>query len=263
MPITHFAFGSHHRAGDHQKQIASFLEHILEPRALRAFVCPEFQPVLNNPRAQWAVPASARATKDGAVTFDQWVSSPRVALLPVDVWMVSFVDLPFSKLKRWSGAAHYGRLGLAFTSDFVRKANIRPVHYYQYPNLARDPAVLALDAAIKGRSPTMQNLADDLVRYRKPARLWPEINSLFAMLKITEGETSTEIEQLTYSRYDVGYNFEVEHEARKILSEDNRELPFEEADVLAVIVPDPTSQQIVQDFLHRAWTTQPSVMVLS
>lgn len=46
------------------------------------------------------------------------------------------------------------------------------------------------------------------------------------------------VEPVTYSRYDVGYNFEEEMEARMVMSEEVQEFGFLETDVLALIVPD-------------------------
>ena len=163
MPLIHFAFGGHYRSGDYDGQLSAFLEHILLPRKLRAFSCPEFQPIINNPDARVADPNSARPTGDGGVTFDNYVPAPPVHLLQQNVWMISFVDIPFKRLRRWEPSQHYGKLGIAFTDDFRHRNHVKRVAYYQYPNLAKDPLVIELNRGI-----TTQNTAD-----RK--RLWEAV----------------------------------------------------------------------------------------
>jgi hypothetical protein len=209
----------------------------------------------------WGDPDLAKVMEDGGVTLTKWVPAPPVALLPVDVWMISFVHIPFNKLKSWSGSAHYGCLGIAFTASFERRVGIKRVHYYQYPTLEKDPAVIAYNNAVSAKDPNIQNIADGLSGYRKPARLWPEINGLFAMLKVSGGPGGTSVEKLTYSRYEINYSFEAEQEARKVMAEQARDLPFEETDVLAIIVPDENARKTVNSFLSNEWKACPNVLV--
>lgn len=208
-----------------------------------------------------ADPDSARAMENGGVTFDKWVPAPPVGLLPVDVWMISFVNIPLSKLRHWQGLSHYGRLGIAFTDEFVRRIGIRRVHYYQYPNLERDPLVVRLNQAAFD-TVEREELLHEVISYRKPARLWAEINGLFAAMRLTAvGGGDVEIEKLTYSRYEVGYNFEAESEARKVMLEHERDLPFRESDVLRVIAPDKATARAIEAFLKEQWKKPPAVIV--
>lgn len=124
MPLIHFAFGGHHRAGEHEEQLRAFTEHILLPKRLRSFACPEFLPILNSPTAKWGKPSSAVTLDDGSVTFTEWIPSPPVGLLPNDVFMISFVNTSLRKLRNWKPAEHYGKLGIAFTDDFKRRNGI-------------------------------------------------------------------------------------------------------------------------------------------
>ena len=175
--------------------------------------------------------------------------------------MISFVNIPLKKLRRWPGLDHYGRLGIAFTDDFTRRVGIRRVHYYQYPNLARDPLVIRLNQTPHGTA-EHELLASEVVKYRKPACLWAEINGLFAAMRLTTvGGGGVEIEKLTYSRYEVGYNFEAESEARKVMSENERDLPFFESDVLGVIAPDKATARTIETFLKEHWKASPPVVV--
>ena len=82
MQLCHFAFGQLHRDGKHAEQAQAFLESILLPKKLRSSGCPEFMPVLTAHKGLWADPNSA------------------------------CVDIPFNKLRHWSPAEHYGKLGV-------------------------------------------------------------------------------------------------------------------------------------------------------
>lgn len=264
MPLCHFAFGSLHRAGKYEEQIKEFLNNILLPKRLRSFVCPEFMPVLNSPDALMGDPDSARVVEGGCVTFDRWVPSPPVGLLPNDVWMISFVDVPLKKLRRWEPAEHYGKLGIAFTDKFrARTHALRVTYYNQYDNLALDPMVLQLDKAIQAQDKAeMERLQHLVVERRKPARLWPELNGLFAMLKITMGsDTQATFEKITYSRYPQGYDFTMEQEARIVTGEGDRDVHFDESEVLTVIVPDEATKKLVKAQLDRHWKTPPQFLV--
>lgn len=264
MPLCHFAFGSLHRAGKYDEQMEAFLSNILLPKRLRSFVCPEFMPVLNNPNALTSEPDSARVVEGRGVTFDSWVSSPPVSLLPNDVWMISFVDVPLKKLRHWAPAEHYGKLGVAFTDKFRARTHAQRVAYYdQYANLARDPLVLQLHRAIQTQdNAVMERLQHLVVERRKPARLWPELNGLFSMLKITMGEDAqATFEKITYSRYPQGYDFTIEQEARIVTSEGDRDVLFDESEVLAVIAPDEATKDWVKARLNGHWSATPSFLV--
>lgn len=189
MPLCHFAFGSLHRAGKYGEQAKAFLDNLLLPKRLRSFICPEFMPVLNSTNGFVADPDSARVIDGGGVTFDRYMPSPPVSLLPNDVWMISFVDVPLKKLNHWIPSEHYGKLGIAFTNKFRARNHVQRVAYYdKYANLARDPMVVRLHAAIQAQDEAeIERLHHLVVEQRKPARLWPEINGQFSMLKISMG----------------------------------------------------------------------------
>lgn len=264
MPLCHFAFGSLHRAGNYYEQSEEFLSNILLPKRLRSFLCPEFMPLLNNPNGLTADPDSARVVEGGGITFDRWVPSPPVGLLPNDVWMISFVDIPLKKLPRWTPVEHYGKLGVVFTDKFRSRANVKRIVYYdEYTNLARDPMILQLHRAIeKQEKSEMERLRHLVVERRKPARLWPELNGLFAMLKISMGaDAQATFEKITYSRYPEGYNFTIEQEARIVTPESDRDVYFEESEVLAVIAPDTATKELVEARLDGQWAVTPQVLV--
>ena len=69
------------------------------------------------------------------------------------------------------------------------------------------------------------------------------------------------VEPVTYSRYDVGYNFEEEMEARMVMSKEVQEFGFLETDVLALIVPDGKAEEKIMAYLRKAWTVIPSIMI--
>lgn len=259
MALLHFAFGGLHRQGDFPAQIASTCEHILGPRRLRAGLCPEFLPIRTEPGARWAVPASLRI-EDAGVTFDEWVDAPPVALLPCDAWMVSFADLPLRKLRNWSPARHYGRLAIVFTDAFRKRGGARQVHYYSLRDLLQDPLVRRYHAAIAAQEP-LDALVQELLGYRKPARLWPAFRRLFGMTELIATPAGTRTRLLTYDRYPDGYDFTEECEARVVLSEQECDLPFESADVLRVLAPDESSREKLGVYLTAHWPRVPPVGV--
>ena len=265
LPLIHFAFSSHHRSGRHDLQVAALIEHILSTRRLRASVCPEFLPLISAPGAMVPTAKAASSKGDGIVLFDKpemFVPAPPVRLLPESVWMICFVNVAFNKLRSWPASDHYGSLGIAFTDAFSRRAGIRRVAYYQYPNLARDPLVIRLNQAHAGGTADIEHLTQEVVHYRKPARLWAGFNDLITALTLTrEGDGSVKVEKPTYSRYQIGYDFEAEREARKVMSENSPDLEFLESEVLALIAPDQAAADAIDAFLREAWATPPIVMV--
>jgi len=262
MPVMHFAFGGLHRAGKNQEQLDMFFEHILRPKQLKSFICPEFVPLLNSPNAKIADPDSAYATSDGGVSFSKWVPSPPVSLLPNDIPMISFVDIPFNKLGTWSPADHYGKLGIAFTNLFKSNNSIQRVYYYALPQLEKDELVIKLDRAIKEQNNELkESLWRKILHYRKPAVLWEEINELFAVLKLSAQPEGINIDKITYSRYEVGYNFECEKESRIVTESEGDLIKFTENEVLAVIVPNEESKNYIEDKLENSWKKIPKILV--
>lgn len=262
MPLIHFGFGHYHRSSQHQEQVEAFLDYILIPKKLRASVCPEFMPIINKKGAMWGNPNSAEVVDGNGIKFNKWVSSPPVGLLPADVPMVSFVDLPINKLRNWVPSEHYGKLGVAFTNQFRSRYKIKKVYYYNYPELENDPMVIQLNRAIsKGDEMERERLSKEVVRFRKPAFLWPEINNLFAVIKMnTMPGGGMSFEKLTYSRYQEGYDFRSEQEARLITPEDSMDVPFLESDILAIIVPNSSTKELIEAKLRKSWANIPKVL---
>ena len=139
----------------------------------------------------------------------------------------------------------------------------RVVYYGEYANLARDQMVLQLHRAIETQDKSeMERLRHLVVERRKPARLWTELNGLFAMLKISMGtDAQATFEKITYSRYPEGYDFTVEQEARIVTTESDRDVHFEESEVLAVIAPDAATKELVEARLDGKWSATPPVLV--
>ncbi len=262
MPLIHFVFGGLHRAGDLNKQTESFIEYILIPQKLRASICPEFLPILNDPNARTADPNSVRVLDGGGITFDRYLPSKPVALLPVDVWMVSFADIPLKKMRHWKPASHYGKLGLVFTDEFRRRNKVGRVSYYHYPDLSIDPLVVSLNKAFEDKNEEERERFSKLVtEFRKPAKLWPELNNEFAVLRITCGiNEETNTEKLTYSRYAEGYDFTIEQEARLVTTGKTREITFAEADILAIVVPNSKVGDSICEVLSRRWSRVPEII---
>lgn len=80
-------------------------------------------------------------------------------------------------------------------------------------------------------------------------------------LLVSGGPRGTEIELITYSRYPLRYDFQSEQEARLVRSDDDREVVFEEIDVLSVIVPTRAAKRRVERTIKKNWTHRPSVVI--
>jgi hypothetical protein len=263
MPLCHFVFGRLHREGKFNEQLEAFIEHILQPKRLTAFACPEFMPILNSKNALSADPNSARIS-NGGLTFERWVQSPAVSLMTTEVYMISFVDIPFKKLRSWCPSSHYGKLGIAFTDKFRNREKVQSVSYYDnFLSLSSDPKVISLNDAIKNQdSLSAEKLRSEVVERRKPARLWPELNSLFAVLKLEMGADGVAVfDKLTYSRYPEGYDFTAEREARIVTGKANTSVSFGELDVLAIVVPDQKTKSNIEEYLRQTWMVVPQILV--
>ena len=134
---------------------------------------------------------------------------------------------------------------------------------YMQSGLDKDPLVLKLHKAIEDKDQQeIDRLSHLVVARRKPARLWPELNGLFAALQIeVSADGQTMCKPLTYSRYSEGNDFTQEQEARIVTTEANRDVYFNESEVLAVITPDQATQEMVRTSLERSWSAVPKVMV--
>ncbi|MBP9100816.1 MAG: hypothetical protein KBF68_05445 [Nitrosomonas sp.] len=263
MPLCHFAFGGLHREGNFSKQVDEFFEKILLPKQLKASPCIEFMPVLQSTSSYTGDPNSVRVI-DGGITFDRWERTLPVGLLPNDVHMVSFVDIPLSKLRTWAPSEHYGKLGVVFTDKFRKNKNVYRVYYYpDFISLAHDPKVIRLDASIKRQDHrAIEELSRDVIQKRKPAKLWPEINNAFAAVKVGIDEAGrTMFEKETYSRYPEGYDFTIEQEARIATHAEATPIEFSEADVLKIIAPTEQIKSRLATLLSGSWQSVPEIIL--
>ncbi|OYU00725.1 MAG: hypothetical protein CFE36_14300 [Sphingomonadaceae bacterium PASS1] len=185
MALLHFAFGKHFREGRLDNQIQETCQMILGPRKLRGGSCPEFLPQLTNAGSLRAVPGSGQLVPNGALTFPQMVASPKVGLLPCDKWMLCFTDIPLNKLANWPAIAHYGQLAIAFQKSFQNRLGIKRVQYYELNRLHTDRKVIAYNQAQGSKA--VQELANELLMFRKPKKQWPEFRKLYGMTKISAG----------------------------------------------------------------------------
>jgi len=260
MALLHFAFGDFARKKQLPQQADEFCSKILLKKQLRGSLCPEFIPLINHPNALWAKSESAVLTTEGAITFSDWTNSPPVSLLPQDIWMICFADLPLNKLAGWPHVEHYGKLAIVFSNRFRSRINARQVFYYHLRDLVKDPKVISYNQALK-ENISAAKLRDELLAYRKPAILWPEFRRLFGVISLRHDENRASIEHITYSRYRDGYVFSTEAEARVITSSTNPYIQFEESDVLQIITPSSESQNQIQKFLNENWVNKPPVLL--
>lgn len=258
MALVHFCFGSHSRNGEIDKQVVDTCTYILGPKRLKASPCPEFLPTINNPNAFYALPNSARMSANGSVTLNEWISSPPVSLLPIDVNMICFANLAHNQIKNWSCKAHYGSLAIAFTDEFRARVRAKKVCYYNWLDLPKDPKVIAYTRSVKTQNPN-RDLERQLLSYRKPLKLWKEFKEYFSVISVQNANGIPSLEVLPYSRYPIGYDFVKECEARIVLEADAEFLSFSPTDVLKIYAPTQKARMDIQTYLKMHWDWQPPV----
>lgn len=79
---------------------------------------------------------------------------------------------------------------------------------------------------------------------------------------VCNGMGQATVEKITYSRYPQGYDFTVEQEARIVTGEDDRDVQFAESEVLAIIVPDGSTKEMLKAGLDGHWSTTPKIFAV-
>lgn len=260
MPLLHFAYGSLARKGQIDEQVLETCKTILEPRCLKAFSCPEFLPIVNNPGSLWGLPASAQSIGSAGVGISKFVKSPSIGLIPTEVNMICFANFPFKKMAAWQCVEHYGQLAIAFTDQFRNRIGAKCVVYYDLLGLPNDPKVIAYKKSLDAGMPD-QMLERELVAYRKPVQLWSEFRVYYPVISVVCDPNGAQVKLLPYDRYAEGYEFWREQEARVVLAEDVEYLGFEPKDVLSIFVPTRQAKQTVENCLTTTWDWQPPVVL--
>ena len=118
---------------------------------------------------------------------------------------------------------------LCSPASFLAGRKLGHVSYYTLHGLERDPLVVKHNQArINNDEATTKRLHDQLVAYRKPARLWPEFQSPYARFLLTRTEAGIDVSKITYDRYPTGYDFSQERETRIVVTEESQHLHFKE-----------------------------------
>jgi hypothetical protein len=268
--FVHFAFGAlrHERTSDEQSH--NVIEHILRPRRLKASPCWEFIPAFNphfgNPAARAIRWDSWKRTDYGAAA-----SPPDLKLVPmapitychVNVNMISFISISFRKLKSSSHPHEYGGFGLVFADRFLKSRGIKRVRYYTEDSVWQDPLVREWNDGHGGSlsDARRRELEKEIVRYRKPATLFPAFRASNGIKLSASPNGTTLIEHYTYDRYEEGYEFRKENEYRIVLDNGTEYLDFCETDLAKVITPDERARVETLHYLQSMWEKVPPVVV--
>ncbi|RDK04607.1 hypothetical protein DLM46_01685 [Paraburkholderia lacunae] len=256
----HFAFGSDAKTGNINSQAEKTLEYILIPKRLRGSTCEEFIPAFPNPNSLWGDIGNSKIGSGNGIVIENWKRPPPVSFLPNQVCMFCMTDIPFRKLASSPHSGEYGKLGIAFTNQFIKRMAARPVLYYEIDDLKTDPLVLQYHEALEKHSETLDLLRRQLLTFRKPAKLWPDfLESKVAKIEIINGQAELSVSH--YSRYPVGYDFTKEHEVRICLQADNPYIDFSEEDVQSLIAPNEHIAMMLRRELETKWKAIPEILI--
>lgn len=275
--LIHFAFGSMKQ--DTGMQVDAVMNTILSEKRLkysknREFI-PVFQPHLH-PRFRgqevFRIPLESFKVSDNLLVASSDDIQPmkpesEVYFLPDEINMICFIKITFNKLKSSPHSKEYGKLGLVFTEEFLKKQKIESVSYYEEKALTKDPIVIEwnMKFAYKpnlpaGKLKEKSELETQILAYRKPASLF---DSFRESRRIAVRNTGAGIESAiedAYARYPFGYNFRDENEWR-IASKLDEYMDFEEENLSMVIVPNEESKQVLERYFKAKWTVQPAIRI--
>lgn len=276
----HFAFGS----DKHNLHIQAdkFISNILEPKRLLVSKCEEFIPVLPIIGSQRVNlnDQSAKLYKDDKycevrikipMNYHRaklaTVSGSDILYIPETVPMVCFIKIQLSKLKCSPHSSEYGKLGIAFTNDFIKKLGVKPVQYYDEQSVYRDPLIkkwncmLHMESGSHNDIKEKARLVKEITAYRKPRYLWENFSKNHATVMKISSESDS-IFFWKYDRYPLGYEFFKELEHRVAFDgEDHPEyIYFNDQDILKIIAPNDEINMKIKNSLERNFMFRPEVI---
>lgn len=273
----HFAFGQLGKRGLIEQQCSQFIELILSHKRLMISKCTEFLPFLPRPNG-------VQFDKDGtpfigheidlrkgevcisddgaALSFDFsnmgiFKKEQHINYAPEDVLMISFIDIPFNKLRRSNHWREYGKLGIVFTDEFYKRTKLRHVFYYTENDVLRDKVIKRWNDGMRDKNLSVAELAtlkNEITLFRKPARLFNNFSR-----SVTAVLSPTDVKFVTYDRYPEGYDFTQERECRLAFTGDVKYLNFDESDIYMIIVPGEREKHLIENYLASAWSVVPLV----
>jgi hypothetical protein len=265
--LIHFAFGSLGKAGKIEEQTKKVIELIFLEKKLLVSKNKEFIPAYPRksekllPTKMFKVTGKGEASvtfhpKEDPTWYEKLPDDTRIHYLPVDIPMICFIKIAFTQLKNSTHCNEYGKFGLVFTNDFLKKKGVKPVFYYTEESLWNDELIRRWNSG--GLSKTRKvELEREIVSYRKPATLFSTFKESVTM-KMTTYTNCLKLEYLTYDRYNDNYDFRKENEYR-ITFEKDTDLYFEEKDLFIVIVPNVKAKGEVESFFRNSWSESPNV----
>ena len=261
----HFALGDD--KDDVVKQSNKVISLILDPKRLKATNCPEFLPVFtdkNDSGFDIDIEQTASLNKPMLSDGDMLVQSSRsdipIIYLPEMVHMICFISIPFKKISKSSHTQHYGRLGLVFTDDFIKRINAKKVVYYTESNIKNDNLIADFNRLKKEGKLVPDELEEQILYYRKPASLF-EAFKTSAINEIKKVGNEISIEKWSYKGYPDGYNFENENEFRAVVPMRQEYMEFKESDLLMILVPCEETKIKFEDFITKKWNCMPKIEI--
>lgn len=265
------------------EQTEKVIDLILKDKRLKVSKCDEFLPSLPNPSVK-SIPLGIGKpiTSGNIVSWNINQNDPKLKdRLPddktiyysrVEVQMICFINIAFHELKTSPHQKEYGKFGLVFDSNFLKRQGIKEVQYYSEDSLWTDPLIVRWNKyqwnnAIQSMNGNKANLIPDseiktlqeeILTYRKPASLFPSFRKSIQLKLTYEGNCFTSAETFTYNRYGENYDFKKEREYRIAFDAGTEYMPFNESDLFMVIVPDNKSKYVIEAFT-KTWSVQPHI----
>jgi len=273
--FIHFAFARLKHSAD--EQIDALIKNILARNRLIFSRNPEFFPVFQphiHPRFKGKevykiALESFKATENGATASleDLKFVKPQsdIYFLPYEIGMICFIKTSLKQLRNISHSQEYGKLGLVFEENFLKRSGTNAVQYYREELLFNDPLIIEWNLKFAYRSnlsareqKDKKELETKILAYRKPASLFESFRES-RMLATEKADSGMKLEIVdAYSRYPIGYDFQGEKEWR-IISYDEKYLKFSENDLYMVIVPDEQSRLRLEKYFGSKWKETPEL----
>lgn len=271
--FIHFAFGSLAKENKIEEQTKNVIELILKEKRLKPSECPEFVPAYPRPGIKM-IPGDLKVEGNKVILGEINLGEPtqqlgiphekEITYLPTPVRMLCFIQIAFNQLATSPHSQQYGKFGIVLTNSFLKKKGIKPVDYYTKESVWTNPLIKRWNHYTRNNlyPEEHKELQDEIVRYRKPATLYPSFLKL-TTIEINRTPEGLTAKHYTYDRYPKGYDFTKENEYRIAFNEGADYLYFDEGDLFMIITPDLKAKDKIETYLREEWTQQLQVKLFS
>lgn len=262
--FIHFTFYQY--KDDINTQCKYFIDYILSYKRLKVSKCMEFIPVFSQPNPnnfQIDINHTKKLNEkridngDSLKIVTPFTSNSLFTYLPEEVNMICFIKIPFNKLKSSDHHITYGKLGIAFSDNFLGKLGLKKVLYYDEHDLLKDKLIKEFNRHNYTEKRKLK-LIRRITTYRKPKILFKSFQES-VVYNFTKYKDEIKEEYWTYKRYPLGYNFANELEWRIAYNNDIEFQSFDEKDVLLIITPNEVIKNKILNYCKKNWGIIPEI----